>query len=154
MAPAGNGLPPFVQNLNALCRPPSRRLGLRAIAAEDSGLYSSTKTCEIVSFTSHRTLPRQDRQPAAARDSAAVCGLERSIRKVCRRRTLAEYQPSARPGTEIRSLTAETDSRSWMRRRFFSISGQTVRSQMPRPRCGRFLAFQRINSVLWLGGDS
>src|SRR5436853_409906 len=38
-----------------------RRLGLRVIAAEDSGLYSSTKAREIVSFTSNRTLPRQVR---------------------------------------------------------------------------------------------
>src|SRR5438874_12065065 len=145
MAAAGNGLPPFLQRLNALQRPPSRRLGLRVIAAEDSGLYSSTKAREIVSFTSNRTLPRQDRQPAAARDSAAVCGLKRSIRKVCRRRTLAEDQPPARPRTEIRPLTAETDSRSWMRRRLFSISGQTVRSQMSRSRRGRLSAIQRVN---------
>jgi len=60
MAAAGNGLPPFLQRLNALWWPPSRRLGLGVIAAEDSGLYSSTKAREIVSFTSHRTLPRQD----------------------------------------------------------------------------------------------
>src|SRR5438132_7759240 len=95
-----------------------RRLGLRVIAAEDSGLYSSTKAREIVSFTSNRTLPRQDRQPAAARDSAAVYGLKRSIRKVCRRRTLAEDQPSASPRTENGSLTTQTYTVSWMMHRY------------------------------------
>lgn len=43
MAAAGNGLPPFLQRLNALWWPPSRRLGLGVIAAEDSGLYSSSE---------------------------------------------------------------------------------------------------------------